>query len=109
MTNKPTKITFDEKHPYWEVINEVLDPETGIGIADMGIIYSVQQKKGVVDVKMTLTSMGCPAGPDIVTSLDGVLRMQPDVKDVMIEVVWDPMWTPDRMKPEIREMLFMGF
>lgn len=109
MTNKPTKITFDEKHPYWEAINEVLDPETGVGVADMGIIYSVQQKKGVVDVKMTLTSMGCPAGPDIVTSLDGVLRMQPDVKDVMIEVVWDPMWTPDRMKPEIREMLFMGF
>lgn len=106
--NGPTLRTFDENHPYWKVINQVVDPELGVGIADMGIVYDVQQKDGVVDVKMTLTSMGCPAGPDIVTNLDGVLRMEPGVKDVLVEVVWDPMWTPDMMKPELREMLMGG-
>jgi metal-sulfur cluster biosynthetic enzyme len=59
-----------------------------------------------VNVTMTLTSMGCPAGPEITTDIDGVLRLEPNVKDVAIEVVWDPPWTPDRIKPEIRAMLF---
>ncbi len=107
-TGAQTPRTFNENHPYWHVINQVIDPELGVGIADMGIVYDVQQKNGVVDVKMTLTSMGCPAGPDIVTNLDAVLRMEPGVKDVAVEVVWDPMWTPDMMKPELREMLMGG-
>jgi len=103
-----TARTFDEKNPYYEILNQVLDPEIGIGIADMGLIYDVKEKKGLVTVVMTLTSMGCPAGPQLTTDVDGILRLQDHVKDVEIQVVWEPAWNPDMMKPELREMLFGG-
>lgn len=97
---------FDENNPYYHILNQVIDPELGVGIADMGLIYDVIEKKGVVKVIMTLTSMGCPAGPELTTDVDGILRLEKGVKDVEIEVVWEPPWNPDMMKPEIKEMLF---
>lgn len=98
--------SFNESNSYYHILNQVIDPEVGIGIADMGIIYDVIQEKGTVLVTMTLTSMGCPAGPEITTDIDAILRLQDGVKDVQIEVVWDPPWTPEKMKPEVRSMLF---
>ena len=55
---------------------------------------------------MTLTSMGCPAGPQITTDIDGMVRMHPKVKDVKIEIVWEPAWGPHLVKDEVREMLW---
>lgn len=97
---------FDESNPYYHIINEIIDPEIGVGIADMGLIYDVKENDGALKVTMTLTSMGCPAGPQLTTDVDAILRLQSHVKDVEIEVVWEPMWTPDKMKPEIKDMLF---
>lgn len=105
MPKKPT-YEFGEKHPYYDIMNQVIDPEIGVGIADMGLIYDLKVKKGVADVVMTLTSMGCPMGPELTTDIDAILRLQDEIKDVNIEVVWDPPWSPDKMKPEIRDMLF---
>jgi metal-sulfur cluster biosynthetic enzyme len=99
---------FDEKNPYYAVLNMVIDPELGVGIADMGLIYRVQEHDGVVVVTMTLTSMGCPAGPQLTEDIDSVLRMQKGVRDVEIEVVWEPAWNPEMMNPQIRQMLFGG-
>ncbi len=98
--------SFGEDHPYYELMNQVIDPEVGVGIADMGLIYNLEVEKGVAKVTMTLTSMGCPMGPELTTDIDGILRLEDDIKDVEIEVVWDPPWSPDKMKPEIRDMLF---
>lgn len=106
---QPAKRDFDQAHPYYHVLNMVVDPEVGVGIVDMGLIYHVEEHDGVVSVTMTLTSMGCPAGPQLTTDVDSVLRMQDGVKDVEIEVVWDPAWNPEMMNPEIRQMLFGGF
>lgn len=103
---KTPKYDFTEKHPYYDIMNQVIDPEVGIGIADMGLIYDLKVKKGVADVVMTLTSMGCPMGPELTTDIDAILHLQDEVKEVNIEVVWDPPWSPDKMKPEIRDMLF---
>ncbi len=100
------KKNFDKKNKYYEIINQVIDPEVGIGIADMGLIYSVEEKKGIVKIFMTLTSMGCPLGQQIMSDIDGVLRFQDNVKDVEINLIWDPPWTPDRMNPELRSLLF---
>lgn len=98
---------FDESNPYYHILNQVIDPELGVGIADMGLIYEVKEEKnGLIRVIMTLTSMGCPAGPELTTDVDGILRIQDNVKDVEIEVVWEPTWNPEMMKPEIKEMLF---
>lgn len=100
------QVTFDETNPYYHILNQIIDPEVAIGIADMGIIYEAKEKNGVMSIVMTLTSMGCPAGPQITTDIDEVMHKQPGIKDVEIEVVWDPPWTPDRIKPELRMMLF---
>lgn len=103
---KKTTTVFSKKQ-YLEIINQVLDPETGVGITDMGLIYDVEEKAdGLVKVTMTLTSMGCPAGGQITTEIDGMLRIQPHVKDVAIEVVWEPAWNPDMMNPDVKAMLF---
>lgn len=106
---QPVKRDFGPENPYYSVLNMVVDPEVGVGIVDMGLIYHVEENKGIVVVTMTLTSMGCPAGPQLTTDVDAVLRMQEGVKDVEIEVVWDPVWNPEMMNPEIRQMLFGGF
>lgn len=106
---QPAKRDFDPSNPYFNILNMVVDPETGVGIVDMGLIYHVEEHDGVVAVTMTLTSMGCPAGPQLTTDVDAVLRMQEGVKDVEIEVVWDPAWNPEMMNPDIRQMLFGGF
>lgn len=100
---------FDQTNPYFHILNQVVDPETGVGIVDMGLIYHVAEKKGIVTVTMSLTSMGCPAGPQLTTDIDSVLRMQEGVKDVEIEVVWEPAWNPEMMNPDIKQMLFGGF
>jgi len=105
---QPVTRDFNASNPYFHVLNMVVDPEVGVGIVDMGLIYHVEEHDGVVLVTMTLTSMGCPAGPQLTTDVDAVLRMQEGVKDVEIEVVWEPTWNPDMMNPDIRAMLFGG-
>ena len=97
---------FDENNPYFHILNLVVDPETGVGIVDMGLIYRVEMRKNVAVVTMTLTSMGCPAGAQLTTDIDAILRMQEGVKDVEIEVVWEPAWNPEMMNPDIKMMLF---
>lgn len=95
------------KKKWLDLINQVTDPETGVGIADMGLIYAVEElSDGLVKVTMTLTSMGCPLGGQITTNIDSLLRIQPEVKDVKIEFVWEPPWNPGMMNVEIRAMLF---
>jgi len=95
------------KKDYLDIINQVLDPETGVGITDMGLIYDVEEHRdGLVTVTMTLTSMGCPAGGQITTEIDAMLRLQAHVTDVKIEVVWSPPWNPEMMNPDVKAMLF---
>lgn len=94
------------KKQYLDLLNQVLDPETFVGIVDMGLIYDIEEKDGLVNVTMTLTSMGCPAGGQITTEIDSMLRLQKHVHDVKIDVVWDPPWNLDMMNPEVRVMLF---
>ncbi len=97
---------FDEKNPFYQTLNSVLDPEVNVGIADMGLIYDVSCEKGTVLVSMTLTSMGCPAGPYLTDQIRQELLKNKKIKDVQIEIVWEPPWTMERMKPELRKMLF---
>lgn len=106
--SEPKKYNFGEDNKFYHILNQVVDPEVGVGIADMGIIYDVKEEDGTASVTMTLTSMGCPAGPEITTDIDAILRLQDGIKDVQIEVIWEPAWTPDKMKPEVRAMLFGG-
>lgn len=80
-----------------DVLRAVVDPEMGIDIVSLGLIYDLRITRGRVLVKMTLTTRGCPMHECI---LDGVKRsiLNLDaVTDVQVKVVWDPPWSPDRM------------
>ena len=88
-------------------LRQVKDPELDMNIVELGLVYDVEIDDGAVRVRMTLTSPGCPAGPMITNDAYRVLRALEGVKDVNIDIVWEPYWTPDRIDPKIRAM--MGF
>lgn len=88
-------------------LRQVKDPEAGLNIMDLGLVYDVAIQNGTVDVKLTLTSPGCPAGGQIVGESEQVIRGLEGVEDVNIELVWEPFWTPERIDPKVRA--FLGF
>jgi metal-sulfur cluster biosynthetic enzyme len=87
-------------------LRAVKDPELNLNIIDLGLVYDIQvQDGGEVDVKMTLTSPGCPAGPEIMTEAEQAVRGIEGVTDARIELVWEPYWTPERIDPRVRAFL----
>lgn len=88
-----------------KTLRQVQDPELGLNIMDLGLVYDVEVTEGNVHIKMTLTSPGCPAGPEIMTDAERVVRMLDGVEDVDVELVWEPFWTPERIDPRVRAFL----
>ena len=86
-------------------LRRVKDPELNLNIVDLGLIYSVRVDGAKVNVDMSLTSPGCPSGPEIMTGAEEAVRSVPGVDDVQINLVWTPFWTPDRIEPRIRAYL----
>ncbi len=94
----------------WEALKQVRDPEIGIDLVNLGLIYEVliteRGGKSDIYVKMTLTSPACPSGPQMVQQVKDVLRqLGEEVGEVNVEVVLSPPWTPDRMSEEARDEL----
>ncbi len=87
-------------------LRKVKDPELNLNIIDLGLVYDVSVVDGTVAVDMTLTSPGCPAGPQIMDDAERVVRAMPGVADVVMNLVWEPYWTPDRIEPRVRA--YMG-
>ncbi len=86
-----------------EGLKEVIDPELGVNIVDLGLIYEVNtSEEENVDIKMTLTFPGCPAGPYIIAQVHQVVEDLEGVAEVDVEIVWDPPWSPEMMSEEIR-------
>ncbi len=86
-----------------KVLKKVTDPEIPISVWDLGLIYGVDVKDGRVHIKMTLTAPGCPAAGLILQQIDELTRRIEGVKDVDIELVFDPPWTPFKMTEEGRK------
>ena len=79
-------------------LENVIDPELGIDIVNLGLVYGVNlDDEGNAGVEMTLTSMGCPMGPQIMGQVEHCLLELPEVKDVQIAIVWNPPWYKDKM------------
>lgn len=79
-------------------LENVIDPELGIDIVNMGLIYDVDlNDEGLCTVTMTLTSMGCPLAGHIEADVRGVLADIPNIKEVDVQIVWDPPWGKDKM------------
>jgi len=89
-----------------KALRGVKDPELGINIVDIGLVYETDvNEAGEVKVKMTLTSPGCPSGPEILQDAKMVLEDLEGVHSVQVDLVWEPYWTPDRMDPRVRAYL----
>jgi metal-sulfur cluster biosynthetic enzyme len=81
------------------VLREVIDPEMGIDIVALGLIYDVRIEGARVFIKMTLTMRGCPMHDSIIGGVRLVLLNLDGVDDVEVETVWDPPWSPAMMEP----------
>ena len=89
----------------WEALREVEDPEIPISVVGMGLIVSLSYCAGVVDIDLTFTAMGCPAMDFIQDDIRERLLQEPEVEEVRIEIVWDPVWTRSMIREEARETM----
>jgi len=89
-----------------EALREVIDPEVGVNVVDLGLVYSVNLEGGAVRVVMTMTTPACPLGPYLHQAAEAAVRRgAPEVESITIELVWDPPWTPERMSLAARRQL----
>lgn len=82
-----------------EALCEVIDPELGYNIVDLGLIYSLEVEGGVVSITMTMTTPGCPAQDYILSGVYECSRNIPGVSGVDVDLVWEPRWCPQKMSP----------
>lgn len=91
-----------------EALRQVEDPELGMDIVELGLVYDVEVHGPRVKVLYSLTSMGCPAGPLIEQDIARVVQEIPEVEAVDTELTFDPPWTPERMSDDAKFILGIG-
>ena len=92
-----------------EALKEVIDPELHINIVDLGLIYNVViiEETGSVEITMTLTTPGCPLSMVFEEWVPNAVKKVEGVKDVHINLVWEPPWDPDKISDDAKELLGM--
>ncbi len=88
-----------------EALKNVYDPELGVNVVDLGLIYGVQQNDGTVRVDMTMTTPGCPLHESMLQGVGDALSIFPGVRRVEVNLVWEPLWTPERITSDGRRAL----
>jgi metal-sulfur cluster biosynthetic enzyme len=89
----------------WAALAEVQDPEMPINLVDLGVIYRLTESDGLVEVDLTFTAMGCPASDFILEDVRERLLREDGVREVRINVVWNPPWTVARVTEAGRDAL----
>lgn len=90
-------------------LKQCMDPEIPINIVDMGLIYGINvSDDNKVDVKMTMTTRGCPLHDTLVSDVKRYVNKVPGVSDVNVEIVWEPPWTPEKMSEEGKKLINYG-
>lgn len=87
------------------LLKEVYDPELGINIVDLGLVYEIQEEPDRIYVRMTLTTPGCPMHDTIVDAVRWVLEERTGKSSIDVDVVWEPQWTPRMMSEEAKDQL----
>ena len=87
-------------------LRKVKDPELNLNIIDLGLVYEISVDGSDVQIDMTLTSPGCPAGPEIMGDVERTVKAMPGVSNLTLNLVWQPFWSPDRIEPRVRN--YMG-
>lgn len=91
-----------------DALRVVEDPELGMDIVDLGLLYDVEVEGPKVHVMFTLTSMGCPVGPMIEEQIRETVAGMPGVETVEPELTWDPPWSPEKMSDDAKFILGFG-
>jgi metal-sulfur cluster biosynthetic enzyme len=91
-----------------EALRQVEDPELGMDIVELGLMYDAEVEGPKVTVTYSLTSLGCPAGPMIEEDIRRVVTELPGVEEVQTELSWDPPWTPELMSDDAKFILGFG-
>lgn len=99
--------TFITEETILAAIKSIIDPELGINIVDLGLIYSVDiEEDGRITITMTLTTPGCPLHASFAQEIERILWQSiPDLTGVFVDLVWDPPWNPMMISPEGRALL----
>ena len=85
-----------------DALTEVIDPELGLDFVELGLIYEVEVEGGAVDVTFTLTSPGCPIGPQVTEQIDEFVSELDGVDEVSSSMVFTPPWTPEKMSEDAK-------
>lgn len=94
------------KKQVWDEIAKVEDPEIGMGLVDLGLVYDLQiDENNKADVTMTFTSMGCPYGPQLRSEVHAAATRVEPISEAHVEVVFSPAWDPKEMASEEAKML----
>lgn|ERR1035437_6047522 len=97
--------TIPDAAAVWEILRSIPDPEFGVNIVDLGLIYSVECNEGAIAVTMTLTTPSCPSGGWIYEGAKAALARLPGAKDVNVAMVFDPPWTPEMLSESAQRQL----
>jgi len=89
-----------------EGLRSVIDPEVGLNIVDLGLIYDLRIEDGTATVLLTMTTPACPMSSYIKQQVGGVLQRTPGLRRGIVELVWDPPWSPHMIAPDARARLF---
>lgn len=90
-----------------EALRECYDPEVPVNVVDLGLVYSIRVSDSEVHVKMTLTAPGCPMHEEISEDVKKRIEQIEGVNEAIVEIVWEPLWTPERMTLEAKKKLGM--
>lgn len=91
-----------KKEEVMKALENVIDPELGMNVVELGLVYDVKVKNDMVEVDMTLTSPGCPIAPQIMEDAEENIKSVKGVKKARVEFTFDPPWTPEKMSEEAR-------
>ena len=101
-------MTHPSEETLLDALRSVDDPEAGMNIVELGLVYGVEATPPSAKVRMTMTSAACPLGDYLTDAVRNALRARfPELDEVHVELVWDPPWTPERMSEEARN--FFGW
>ncbi|MFO7525839.1 MAG: metal-sulfur cluster assembly factor [Ignavibacteriaceae bacterium] len=89
----------------FELLKSVIDPEIGINIVDLGLVYDVVITDEAVSVTMTITTPGCPMHNSITSWVENTIKHNFPDKQVFVNLVWEPQWSPEKMTDDAREQL----
>jgi metal-sulfur cluster biosynthetic enzyme len=96
------------KEDVFDALRVVEDPELGMDIVELGLLYDAEVDGPKVHVTFTLTSMGCPVGPMIEQQIRETVESMEGVSDVEAELTWDPPWSPEKMSDDAKFILGFG-